>query len=101
MSIDALMSLMIFPWKVRVKLSKLASLNNDMTPMVVSVSAKFLLIFIVAASRDMSSHGNGGHKVTHSGSHSVHSRLSHPHPPHTNQYSPRSSVGGQHAVIAR
>lgn len=39
MSIDALMSLMIFPWKVRVKLNKLASLNNDMMPMVVSVSA--------------------------------------------------------------
>ena len=64
-----------------------------------SVSALILLIKIVAASRDMSSHGNGVHKVTHSGSHSMHSRLSHPH---THQQSPRSSAaGGHHAVIAR
>jgi hypothetical protein len=72
-----------------------------MMPMVDSVSAIIFVIFIVGASRDMSSHGNGVHKVTHSGSHSVHSRLSHPHAPHTNQYSPRSSLGGQHAVLAR
>jgi len=45
---------------------------------------------LIGASRDMSSHG---HKITHSGSHSVHSRLSHHHP-QTNQYSPRSSVNG-------
>ena len=51
---------------------------------------------LAGASRDMSSHG---HKVTHSGSHSVQSRLSHHHHAHANQYSPRSSVNGNPNVI--